>query len=239
MMRRTAHPVLPCRQARLVPMLACLLPLHAAAQLADWPKLQSADPARPLEFVADKTWPAQDVQILPREAMGTPASLPRRSRTLVLGDFNYDAAKGPVKLVVDLGASLVDAGKPGEATVEISLECPEARMPCVIPITKSVLPFRTSSMLKHEVKAADGKATLVVGREFHAYTFEPGTLVQVRLSLLEPVNLQLRGMRASLVYGVPDARSLQGQSSRIGLLWKAIAGALVAAALGFWWLRRR
>ena len=200
--------------------------------------LLSNDPKQPIEVLADKAWSAGQIRIQPREVTGTPKDLPRSSRTLNVATFRHDAGRGPATLVVDYAAFLTDPSGSAEGTVSIDIECPSAPHGCAYPITKGVLLFQSTFMARQQVETAAGKRTLAVGRESHSYTLPATPEVEVRVRLLEPTNLEPVELKARIIYGEYDRRALPGQTTRSGLLWMGIGGAVVFLLLVFWWLRR-
>lgn len=200
--------------------------------------LLSKDPKKPIVVLRDRVWSEDAIRIQPREVTGTPKDLPRSSRHLKLGSFKHDAGKGPVTLVIDYAGYLINPSNDAEATVSIGIECPETPNGCSYPIDKSALPFRTAFMAKQEVTTATGKRAVVVGRESHSYLLPPNATVEVRVSLLEPKNLEPLELKARLIYGEYDRRGLPGQPTKSGLLWKIIGGAIAVMLAAFWWLRR-
>lgn len=200
--------------------------------------LLSKDPKHPVTLLADKDWGESQIRIQPRNVTGTPADLPRSSRQLKLEPIKLDSGMGPATLVVDLAGYLIDPSDDAEAALRIDIECPEAPNGCAYPILKSVLPFRSAFMARQEVPVASGKRTVVVGRESHAYTLPADTPVEFRVALLEPKNLEPLELTTRLIYGEYERRALPGQTTRSGLLWKIIAGAVVLLLAVFWWLRR-
>lgn len=200
--------------------------------------LLSKDAAQPIVLRAERIWSAGEIAIQPREVTGTPKDLPRSSRDLTVASFMHKAESGPVTLVIDYAAYLINPSSAGEGALNIAIECPETPNGCSYPISKSVLPFQSAFMARQEVPTPTGKRTIVVGRESHAYTLPPNARVDVRVALMEPVNLEPLEVKARLIYGEYDRRALPGQSTKIGTLWLLIGGAIVLLLTAFWWLRR-
>lgn len=200
--------------------------------------LLSKDPKQPIEVLADRVWSNSQIRIHPREVTGTPKDLPRSSRTLNVATFKHDAGRGPATLVVDFASFLTDPSNSAEGTVSIEIECPAAPNGCSYPIGKSVLLFQSTFMARQEVETAAGKRTLAVGRESHSYTLPATPEVEVRIRLLEPTNLEPVELKARVIYGEYDRRALPGQTTRSGLLWMGIGGAIAFLLFVFWWLRR-
>ncbi|MEP7327648.1 MAG: hypothetical protein ABI777_00450 [Betaproteobacteria bacterium] len=212
----------------------------ATAQQADamLAPLLSKDPAQPFVLQADRIWSADEIAIQPRAVTGTPKDLPRSSRELKIASFMHKGERGPVTLAIDYTAYLIDPSSAGEGTLNIGIECPETPNGCSYPISKSVLLFQSAFMARQEVPASTGKRTIVVGRESHAYTLPSNALVDVRVALLESMNLEPLQVKARLIYGDYDRRALPGQATRIETLWYLIGGAIVLLLTAFWWLRR-
>ncbi|WP_460731233.1 hypothetical protein [Lysobacter tyrosinilyticus] len=217
----------PFRRSALFVLLSAL-PLAAFAQSSALPMpLESKDPAKPLEILADQTWTGDDVR-----PQGTEFS------RLDVGSFKYDAGKGPVTLVVDYAGARPDKGADSEAIIDVGIECPEAGTPCAIPIDKCVIGIRSAYMGESVVKVDGTPEATWVGRESHDYRFDDGTVVQVQLSLGERQNLDPKAIRARLFYGDYDRAALPGQQTRGGLLLKIVAAVGVMVALFLWWMRR-
>lgn len=218
---------------------ACALGAQAQRSAAMDTLLLSEDLSRPIVLLSERVARGADIQVLPHAATGTPKDLPRRSQPVLLKPFTHDAAQGPVTLVVDYAGTLSRPSDDAEAIVEVGIECPEASTPCSYPIAQSVLGFRSAFMAKEEVITATGPRTVAVGREAHTYTLPPGVKVEMRLTLLEPKNIEPLELKARLLYGKHDRRALPGQTTRGGLLWKVLGSGLLLAVGGLWWLRRR
>jgi hypothetical protein len=215
-----------CRLAGLALLLS--LPFTVVAQSDPLPMpLESRDPAKPLEVLADQTWTGPEIQAQAKDF----------SR-LEVGHFIYEAGKGPVTLLVDYAAARPGKDVEGEALIDVGIECPEAREPCAIPITLGVIGIRTGYMGESVIKVGNAPEAAWVGRESHAYTFPDKTYVEVRLALQGRSNLEPRAIRARVFYGDYSREALPGQKTRSGLMLKiaAVLGALLA--LFFWWLRR-
>ncbi len=214
--------------------------LAAAAQTSDamLAPLLSKDPERPMQVRTERVYSAAQIQIQPREVTGTPKDLPRTSRDLKVASFVHRGGSGPVTLVIDYAAFLVNPSIAGEGTVSIGIECPETPNGCSYPITTSVLPFQTAFMAKQEVETPRGQRTIVVGRDSHSYTLPADAKVDLRIALMEPVNLEPLELKARLIYGEYDRRALPGQTTKIAALWFVIGGAIVFLLAAFFWLRR-
>jgi len=219
-------------------LAACALDASAQSSDAMRAPLLSKDPAQPITLRAERIWSVEAIRIQPREVTGTPKDLPKSSRDLNVASFMHRSGSGPVTLVIDYAAFLVNPSSSGEGAVSISIECPETPNGCSYPITKSVLPFQTAFMAKQEVEMPTGKRTIVVGRDSHAYTLPPDAKVDVRVSLMEPTNLEPLELKARLIYGEYDRRALPGQTTKIATLWIVIGGAIVLLLAAFYWLRR-
>ncbi len=207
-------------------LLAAALSASAQAEILPMP-LEPADPRNPLELIADDTWTGATVR----------ATRGQWSK-LALPAFEYEAAKGPVRLIVDY-AALRPNDQPGDALMDVGIECPETSEGCAIPITTSVIGIRSQYMGEH-VARIDGAPTAVwVGRESYSYSFPDGTMVEVSLSLLEHNNLDPKAIRARLVYGQVSGAALPGQATRTGTLLKVAGVVLALTILVLWWLRRR
>ncbi|MFZ2754038.1 MAG: hypothetical protein WAZ48_11390 [Lysobacteraceae bacterium] len=203
-------------------------PLTAFAQSNALPMpLESEDPEKPLEIVADTTWTGAEIQAQAKDF----------SR-LEAGHFAYDASKGPVTLLVDYAATRPDGDAEGEALIDVGIECPEAREPCAIPITLGVIGIRTAYMGESVVNVGSAPQAAWVGREGHAYSFPDKTLVEVRLALQDRKNLDPKAVRARLFYGEYDRDALPGQQTRLGTVLKVAIVLSVLLALFLWWMRR-
>ena len=208
--------------------LLLFFPLAALAQSNALPMvLESEDPAKPLEIIDDHTWTGKDIQ--GQSGIGT---------SLTLKPFNYDATKGPVRLVVDYAATRATS-EVGEALIDIAIECPEANEPCQIPIAQTVLGVSTEFMGESAMKIDEAPQSVWVARLSHTYTFPPDTLVSIRLSLLERKNLEPKAIRARLIYGDYDRSALPGQETRTGLFLKIAAAILLMLIAFFWWTKRQ
>lgn len=204
---------------------AMLAASFAQAEILPMP-LDSHDPEQPIELIGDVTWSGADVQ----------ASRGQWSK-LSLPAFEYEAAKGPIRLVVDYAALRTSEDR-GDALIDIGIECPQASQPCAIPISAGTIGIRTDYMGEH-VARIDGEPTAVwVGRESHSYSFPDGTLVDVWLSLVERNHLDPKAIRARLFYGTMSNAALPGQATRSGTFLKIAAVVLGLAVLAAWWLRR-
>ena len=216
--------------ARRLAALALLLslPLVASAQSEPLPMpLESKDPAKPLEVLADRTWTGTEIQAQAKDF----------SRFEV-GHFTYDAGKGPVTLLIDYAAARPGKDVEGEALIDVGIECPEARDPCAIPITLGVIGIRTGYMGESVIKVGNAPEAAWVGRESHDYTFPDKTYVEVRLALQDRSNLEPKAIRARVFYGDYSREALPGQKTRAGLVLKIAAVLGVLLAVFLWWLRR-
>ena len=190
--------------------------------------LESKDPAKQLEIIADKTWIGSEMKT-GNNSWGD----------LVLPPFTNDASKGPFTLVVDYAATRPE-GEDGEALIEIGIECPESGTPCEIPINQSVMGVRSEFMGESAIKIAGSPQAVWVARESHTYYLPTDTMVSVALSLNQPPeNLQPLAIRARLVYGDYSRAALPGQETRIGIFGK-IGITVLLLLVGFiWWMRRQ
>ncbi|MEQ1512515.1 MAG: hypothetical protein ABL934_07535 [Lysobacteraceae bacterium] len=189
--------------------------------------LESKDPAKPLEILADTTWTGAEIQAQAKDF----------SR-LEAGHFNYDASKGPVTLLIDYAATRPSGDAEGEALIDVGIECPEARDPCAIPITLGVIGIRTAYMGESVVNVGSAPQAAWVGREGHAYSFPDRTYVEVRLALQDRKHLDPEAIRARLFYGDYDRSALPGQKTRSGSVLKIAIVVSVLLALFVWWMRR-
>ncbi len=189
--------------------------------------LESDDPAKPLEIIDDHTWTGKDIE--GQGGIGT---------SLTLKPFNYDATKGPVRLVLDYAATRPTSDV-GDALIDIGIECPEANEPCQIPIAQTVMGVSTEFMGESAMKIDDAPQSVWVARLSHSYTFDPDTLVSIRLSLLERKNLDPKAIRARLIYGDYDRSALPGQETRTGLFLKIAAAIVLMLIAFFWWTKRQ
>lgn len=215
---------------RLTALLACLLclPTLASAQSNALPMpLESEDPAKPLNVIADQTWTGPEIQAQAKDF----------SR-LEVGSFKYDASQGPVTLLIDYAATWPDPGNKGEAIIDVGIECPEARDPCAIPITLGTIGIHTEYMGESVVNVGPAPEAVWIGRESHAYTFPQDTYVEVRLALQDRKNLDPKAIRARLFYGDHDRNALPGQKTRFGAVLKVALALGVLLALFLWWMRR-
>lgn len=215
---------------RLTALLACLLclPTLASAQSNALPMpLESEDPAKPLNVIADQTWTGPEIQAQAKDF----------SR-LEVGQFKYDARQGPVTLLIDYAAAWPDPENKGEAIIDVGIECPEARDPCAIPITLGTIGIHTEYMGESVVNVGPAPEAVWVGRESHAYTFPQDTYVEVRLALQDRKNLDPKAIRARLFYGDHDRDALPGQKTRFGAVLKVALALGVLLALFLWWMRR-
>lgn len=221
-------PFLPLRSALLFSYLF-LLPPVASADSSGFPMvLESKDPAKPLEIIADKTWIGSEMK-KGNNSWGD----------LVLPPFTNDTSKGPFTLVVDYAATRPE-GEDGEALIEIGIECPESGTPCEIPINQSVMGVRSAFMGESAIKIAGDPQAVWVARESHTYNLPTDTMVSVSLSLNQPpTNLEPLAIRARLIYGDYSRDALPGQETRIGIFGK-IGIAVLLLLIGFiWWMRRQ
>ena len=207
-------------------LIAAPLAVFAQSNALPMP-LESKDPEKPLEIVADTTWTGAEIQAQAKDF----------SR-LEAGHFTYDASKGPVTLLVDYAATRPGGDVEGEALVDVGIECPEAREPCAIPITLGVIGIRTAYMGESVVNVGSAPQAAWVGREGHAYSFPDKTYVEVRLALQDRKNLDPKAIRARLFYGEYDRNALPGQQTRLGTVLKVAIVLSVLLALFLWWMRR-
>ena len=207
-------------------LIAAPLTLFAQSNALPMP-LESKDPAKPLEIVADTTWTGAEIQAQAKDF----------SR-LEAGRFTYDASKGPVTLLIDYAATRPGGDAEGEALIDVGIECPEARDPCAIPITLGVIGIRTAYMGESVVNVGSAPQAAWVGRQGHAYNFPDKTLVEVRLALQDRKNLDPKAIRARLFYGDYDRSALPGQQTRFGTVLKVAIVLSVLLALFLWWMRR-
>ncbi len=213
--------------SRVFGLMLCSLiafPLAAADSLPM--PLEASDPQVPIEVIADQTWSGEDVQ-----------ATRKQWSKLALPPITYEAAKGPLHLVVDY-AALRLGDQRGTALMDVGIECPEAMQPCAIPMTSSVIAIDSDYMGEHVATIAGQPIAVWVGRQGHRYSFPDGTRVDVWLSLLERNQLDPKAIRARLVYGQISAEALPGQVTRFGTLLKFASAIFVVAVIVLWWLRR-
>lgn len=204
------------------------MPLTALAQSDTLPMvLESEDPAKPLEIIDDRTWTGKDIE--GQSGIGT---------SLTLKPFNYDATKGPVRLVLDYAATRPGSAV-GDALIDIAIECPEANEPCQIPIAQTVLGVSSEFMGESAIKLDGAPQSVWIARLSHSYTFPPDTLVSIQLSLLERKNLDPKAIRVRLIYGDYDRSALPGQETRTGLFLKIAGAILLLLIMFFWWTKRQ
>lgn len=200
----------------------------AGAQSSALPMpLESDDPAKPLNVIADQTWTGPEIRAQAKDF----------SR-LEVGAFKYDASQGPVTLLIDYAAAWPDPENKGEAIIDVGIECPEARDPCAIPITLGTIGIHTEYMGESVVNVGAAPEAAWIGRESHAYTFPQDTYVEVRLALQDRKNLEPKAIRARLFYGDHDRNALPGQKTRFGAVLKVALALGVLLALFLWWMRR-
>ena len=217
-----------CLQRFVLTGVLIAAPLAVFAQSNALPMpLESKDPAKPLEVLADTTWTGPDILAQAKDY----------SR-LEVGHFNYDASKGPVTLLVDYAAMRPSGDAEGEALIDVGIECPEARDPCAIPIALGVIGIRTTYMGESVVNVGSAPQAAWIGREGHAYSFPDKTHVEVRLALQDRKNLDPKAIRARLFYGDYDRSALPGQRTRFGSVLKIAIVVSVLLALFVWWMRR-
>ncbi|NOT88899.1 MAG: hypothetical protein HOP03_12030 [Lysobacter sp.] len=207
-------------------LIAAPLAVFAQSNALPMP-LESKDPAKPLEMLADTTWTGPEIQAQAKDY----------SR-LEAGRFTYDASKGPVTLLIDYAATRPSDDMDGEALIDVGIECPEARDPCAIPITLGVIGIRTAYMGESVVNVGSAPQAAWVGREGHAYSFPDKTYVEVRLALQDRKNLAPKAIRARLFHGDYNRSALPGQQTRLGTVLKVGIVLSVLLALFLWWLRR-
>jgi hypothetical protein len=217
------------RAARLLLALV-LLPAASAAQAQSNAlpmPLESEDPEKPLEIIADQTWTGPEIQIQSKDMRG-----------LGTLEFKHDASKGPVTLVIDYAATRPDPEADSEALIDIGIECHEAPQPCKIPVNLGVVSIRSAYMGESVANVGPAPEAVWVGREGHSYTFADGTLVSVSLDLQDRKNLEPKAIRARLYYGNRDDEPLPGQATRFGILTKIALAVGLLFALFLWWMRR-
>lgn len=192
--------------------------------------LESEDPAKPLEIVLDKTWTGKDILVQAQKGEWS---------NLVLGNFEIDAAKGPVTLLIDYAAARPNS-EDGEAIIDIGIECmlEDSGDGCPIPIADSVIGIRTALMGESVVKLNGAPEAVWVGRESHSYMLPKGTAA-VSLTLSSRENLEPKAIRARVFYGVHDRSSLPGQASRSGIFLKIGLAIVLLLAAFMWWLKRQ
>lgn len=218
----------PClRQIVLFAALIAAPPAVFAQSNALPMPLESRDPATPLEILADNTWTGPEIQAQAKDF----------SR-LEAGSFTYDASKGPVTLLVDYAATRPGEDVEGDALIDVGIECPEAREPCGIPITQSVIGIRTAYMGESVVNVGSAPQAAWVGREGHAYRFPDKTYVEVRLALQDRRHLDPKAIRARVFYGEYNRDALPGQATKVGTVLKVAAVLGLLLALFLWWMRR-
>lgn len=235
---------LPAMRLPLFRLLACLAlltaPLHLSAQ--DDPlsaRLLPKDPKQPLHMLAEKSWSGADLELQPHAVTQTPPHQPRRSLTLPLGAFKSEPGLGPMVLLVAYGGRLVDSNAKGSGIVSVDIECPETSGGCGIPINQTLVSFDSTYMASSRKTEGGAIRTLVLGREGHRYSFPPGTLVKMDLSLLEPTNIEPAQLQAWVFHGEHDPALPQARKTRSGTLWKVLGAGALVVLLGVWWVRRR
>jgi hypothetical protein len=197
-----------------------------AADVLDTP-LVPADPAQPITVIEDRLWTGPEI----RGGRDVLASL-------TFKPFEYEAAKGPFTLVIDY-AGVASSADQGDALIEISMECPEARDPCAIPIDKGVVSIRTPYMSEVPAVIGGQPTKVLAGRESHSYRFGDRTVVNVWLQALEHRNIEPKAIRARLIYGEFARDALHGDTGRAGSLKTVLIVVGVLALLAIWWLKRR
>lgn len=188
--------------------------------------LAAADPQRPIEVLQDETWGEQSLQVTPGQAA-----------QIKLKWFKFEAAKGPVQLVVDY-AALRPNDQDGDSLFEVGVECPEASPPCPVPANTVFMSIKSDYMVPQTATIGGQAMPVWVGREIFGYIFEDQTTVAIDLSALEHRNLVPKAVRLRLVYGGIDTRPLPGQKTRMGQVRTVmfVVGAIVLGV--FLWLRR-
>lgn len=189
--------------------------------------LESEDPEKPLQIIADQTWTGPEIQIQSKDLRG-----------LGVLEFKHDASKGPVTLVIDYAATRPDPDADSEALIDIGIECYETPQPCKIPINLGVVSIRSAYMGESVANVGPAPQAVWVGREGHSYLFEDGAQVAVSLDLQDRVNLDPKAIRARLYYGNRNDDALPGQTTRFGILTKIALALGVLFALFLWWMRR-
>lgn len=159
---------------------------------------------------------------------------------IVLEEFKYDAAKGPVTLVFDFAATRLN-NDDGEAVFDVGIECVQEQNSdgCAIPIDKSVMGVRTA-LMGESVAILNGNPEPVwFARVSHSYVLPPDSTVMVSLSPVMRENLDPKAIRLRLIYGNYDTSALPGQKTQSGTFWK-IAATVLVLLIGFvWWMRRK
>lgn len=218
--------------ARALAALLALVLLPAAflarAQSNALPmRLESEDPDKPLEIIADKTWTGPEIQIQSKDLRG-----------LGTLEFKHDASKGPVTLVIDYAATRPDPDAESEALIDIGIECHDTPQPCRIPVHLGVVGIRSAYMGESVANVGPAPEAVWVGREGHSYTFADGAMVSVSLDLQDRRNLEPKAIRVRLYYGDRNDDALPGQATRFGILTKIALAVGLLFALFLWWMRR-
>jgi hypothetical protein len=218
--------------ARALTLLLALVLLPATfvaqAQSSALPMpLESEDPEKPLEIIADKTWTGPEIQIQSKDMRG-----------LGTLEFKHDASKGPVTLVIDYAATRPDPDADSEALIVINIGCNDTPQPCKIPLNLGVVSIRSAYMGESVANVGPAPEAVWVGREGHSYIFADGAKVFVGLDLEDRVNLEPKAIRARLYYGNRNDDALPGQTTRFGILTKIALALGVLLALFLWWMRR-
>ena len=162
--------------ARILTALLALVLLPAApvakAQSNALPMpLESEDPEKPLEIIADKTWTGPEIQIQSKDLRG-----------LGVLEFKHDASKGPVTLVIDYAATRPDPDADSEALIDIGIECYDTPQPCKIPVNLGVVSIRSAYMGESVANVGPAPQAVWVGREGHTYAFADGATVSVTIT---------------------------------------------------------
>jgi hypothetical protein len=200
--------------------------------------LSSKDAAKPIEVIAFQWWVATDGTTPAFRQNIDPARQIGAGKSVTVGSFQVDEKKGPVSLVVDVGAAPRSTSGATSA-VRIGIECMNRPMACAIPAQKTVLVFRSEMMSSVPVTVGDRVLPLLVGRDAHSYRLPAGETVRVQVELGTQKDLDPLLLKAWLIYGQNAAEVVPGQTSKSTVVWWIVGiGALALVLLWRRLLRR-
>lgn len=207
--------------ATLCSMLLAL-PAFVAAQRWDSMPLQSSNPDRPVEVLADRTWLGADLRAKPTDEY-------------FLGTVEHKPGKGPLTVVVDYMATREGEAE-GKALVNVYLWC---NKPSGVEANQwHVIGFETGFMSQGTASLSGKTIPVWAARQSRGFLLEDRTHCNVELSFKAPQHLETEAVRARLVYGEHANLSLAGQPTRGGLLLKVLLSFAAVAAV-VWWVARR
>ena len=192
--------------------------------------LVSNDPTKPIQVIAQNWWAVTD-KVSPEMAKRIEGRRQLKvGMDVPIATFTFDAAKGPVTVVVDY-AGLPKAWGTARGRVSLSLECMDKPMACAQPVTALVMGFQGSLMPQVPIKVGDAKFLIAVGREAKTYRLPPGETVRINLKLEAQQDMEPLMLKAAVIYGENAAETVMGQTAkRTAIGWWIGAGVLL---LGF------